>query len=62
MVFGAFRGPVWVPGVFMRDGTAQNARNYLVFRVLFHKVKKRETGSPQNLNEKEKPTARAVLL
>ena len=36
MVFAAFRGPGRVPDVFMRDGTAYNARNYLFFRVLFH--------------------------
>ena len=36
MVFAAFRGPGRVPAVFMRDGTAKNARNYLFFRVLFH--------------------------
>ena len=53
MVFGAFRGPGRVPGVFMRDGTAYNARNYLFFRVLFHL--KNSKKSAQTITEVTKP-------
>ena len=53
MVFAAFRGPGRVPAVFMRDGTAKNARNYLFFRVLFHL--KNSKKSAQTITEVSKP-------